>query len=142
MPRPAAFIEQRTGEAVEVCFEAPNENQRPLQYRKMIDALGFIPQTATDAFRLFPELFPSAKAARIALEAWGVDREQGETLVRYKPQGNGQRWRTGIVGKGLDPQEWLESLFSGPVACEAKCWKAVICHHKMQTPVRPQMWAK
>jgi hypothetical protein len=90
---------------------------------------GLVPQYGADAAKLYPDLFPTAAAARQAFRRAHLDVERGmisvtspyrkisirtchTVRVRYRPQGRGQQARLALVdpAKVPDPRAALEAV--------------------------------
>ena len=112
-PDPKAFLEGKIGQPVTLWDGRPTKTSD-------MEQRGFIPlESYNDALQLFPDLFPSTKSARFALERFDGQPKHGESLVKYKPKGRGQRWRTGIAARNVDAKRWLEEAFGQEVEVEA-----------------------
>jgi hypothetical protein len=119
-------------------------------------ARGLVPQYGADAAKLYPDLFPTAAAARQAFRRAHLDVERGmisvtspyreisirtchTVRVRYRPQGRGQQARLALVdpAKVPDPRAVLEAVL-GTLAMFETLPDAQPAPEIAPAPARPQ----
>ncbi len=84
---------------------------------QVMAARGVVPETAADMARAYPDLFPTADAATMAIQRSPTSLYRNIFIrecwtprhVTYQPAGQGQKPRSAAIYGDIDARQWLES---------------------------------